>query len=269
MTFKRPLRLITVPAALALLALGAGSPAAGTAGGGDPHGAVTVVAPGDISFVEIAPFARFGSAQGDFTAGAHGTFGVFGAGQAAPVHTHSGAYYGVVLDGGEMNNPFGIETDPPTLAPGSFWSVPADEEHVTACLDPAQDCRFFFHAAEAFDFVPIGSATQPRSNVAQSIPVSELTFDEVGPFDEAALAWGHPDSGPFGLIVRLEAGDRNERVKLDPAVTLVPLTGDLTMKRKNITHALAVGSLAEAEANSSFKLTCESGDDCLVYVFAD
>jgi hypothetical protein len=157
----------------------------------------------DVGFVTISPFAQFGSVQGDFTAGAHGTFGIFGAGAASPPHTHSGGYYGVVV-AGEMNNPFGTEASPPTLRPGSFWSVPADEQHITACLSAEQECRFFFHADSALDFFPIPALNEEPGSDARSIPVESLSFEDLAPYGGATVVWGDPAVGPHGIIVRVD-----------------------------------------------------------------
>jgi len=90
---------------------------------------------------------------GDMNEGAHGTIGKFTPNSSSPLHTHSGAYHGVVISG-TMTNPFGDEKNPPKLTPGSYWYVPAGAEHVTSCLSDTP-CLFYFYADEKFDFIPI------------------------------------------------------------------------------------------------------------------
>ena len=94
-----------------------------------------------------------GAAYGDMSKGGHGTFGKFPANFITPVHTHSGAYHGVVIKG-TMTNPFKDQTDPPKMSPGSYWYVPAKSEHATACVSDTP-CQFYFHADSAFDFKPV------------------------------------------------------------------------------------------------------------------
>ncbi len=106
----------------------------------------------EVQFEEIAPFVQMGGAWGDRSSTAHGTFGIFPGEATSPPHTHSQAYHAVVLSG-TMTNPFGTESDPTTMIAGSYWYVPAGEEHVTACVS-AERCLFYFHAEEAFDFTP-------------------------------------------------------------------------------------------------------------------
>ena len=108
----------------------------------------------EVTFNEIAPFVKMGSAWGNMQEGAHGTFGIFKAGAASPKHVHSGAYHGVVISG-VMTNPFGDEKNPPEMEAGSYWYVPAGREHVTACISE-EPCLFYFHAESGFDFTPAG-----------------------------------------------------------------------------------------------------------------
>jgi quercetin dioxygenase-like cupin family protein len=105
-----------------------------------------------IEFQQIAPFVKMGAAWGDRATSNHGTFGEFPGGAASPMHTHSGAYHGIVISG-TMTNPFGNEKNPPQMGPGSYWFVPANAEHVTACISK-EPCLFYFHADGAFDFTP-------------------------------------------------------------------------------------------------------------------
>ena len=104
-----------------------------------------------ISYTNINPAIQFGSAWGNFGKTEHGTFGKFPAKFQTPFHTHSGAYHGVVIKG-TMSNPFKGEKNPPVMNPGSYWFVPANSVHATACIS-AEPCQFYFHAASNFDFV--------------------------------------------------------------------------------------------------------------------
>lgn len=267
MTSRRSIHAVAFAIVLALASAACGGDD-DVAFEGVPLGSVEIVDASQVQYSEISPFAQFGPAQGDFTAGGHGTFAIFGAGASSPPHTHSGEYYAVVLNG-EMNNPFGTETAPPTLGPGSFWAVPASDEHVTACLTPESECQFFFHSPGAFDFAQIEQMTQERSATASAIAAADLQFRDLDPFDAAATVWGDPDSGPFGTIVRLDAGSDTGKLAQRNAVTLVPLTGAVELDDGTGAAALGIGSLAEAGANAPHTLSCEGSEDCLVYLFAD
>jgi quercetin dioxygenase-like cupin family protein len=106
-----------------------------------------------VDYQNINPAIQMGDAYGDRAKGAHGTFGKFPPDFITPFHTHSGAYHGVVV-AGVMTNPFAGEQNPPEMVPGSYWYVPAQAVHATACVSDTP-CQFYFHADDAFDFTPV------------------------------------------------------------------------------------------------------------------
>ncbi len=143
-------RLSITLVSLASATLIAGAAQAGP--GFDPQ--QTVATPSsELKFENINPAIRMATAWGDKAKGAHGTFGQFPASFITPFHTHSGAYHGIVVEG-VMTNPFEGEKEPPKMGPGSYWYVPAEAVHATACVSEAP-CEFYFHAASAFDFHPV------------------------------------------------------------------------------------------------------------------
>ncbi|NKB58355.1 MAG: DUF4437 domain-containing protein [Alphaproteobacteria bacterium] len=119
--------------------------------GFDPAKEITTPA-AKVVFNKINPAISMGGAYGDKSKGGHGTFGKFPANFITPFHTHSGAYHGVVISG-TMTNPFKGEQNPPELKAGSYWYVPDNAEHATACVSE-EPCLFYFHANRAFDFHP-------------------------------------------------------------------------------------------------------------------
>jgi quercetin dioxygenase-like cupin family protein len=118
-----------------------------------PSGDAVALTAAEIAFMEATPFVSFGPAWGNMQRGAHGTFGLFPGMASSPAHVHSDEYYGVVISG-IVENPFDGEANPPMLPAGSAWHVPADSNHITACVS-SEDCLFYFHARSAFDFAPI------------------------------------------------------------------------------------------------------------------
>ena len=107
--------------------------------------------PGEtFQFDTITPFLKFSDAFGDRTKpGAHGTFGIIPANTASPQHIHSVAYHGVVIRG-VLIKPFNGDPNPPRLNPGSYWYVPANVPHVTACVSD-EPCLFYTHMDGPFD----------------------------------------------------------------------------------------------------------------------
>lgn len=77
---------------------------------------------------------EFGIAFGNTFKSDHGTFGKFPVKFETPLHTHSNAYHGVVVQG-VMTNPMQGQTGKVSkLGPGSYWYVPAGKAHSTACV---------------------------------------------------------------------------------------------------------------------------------------
>ncbi|MGI9296230.1 MAG: DUF4437 domain-containing protein [Pseudomonadales bacterium] len=107
----------------------------------------------NLKYHNINPAIQMAPAYGDKSNSAHGTFGKFPAKFETPFHTHSGAYHGVVLKG-VMTNPFKGQKNPPKMKPGSYWHVPANSVHSTACISDTP-CEFYFHAGRGFDFKPV------------------------------------------------------------------------------------------------------------------
>jgi len=142
----------SLPAAAALIGISLLAACSSTTSTYDVNKDVALPASG-LEYANINPAIQMATAYGDKGAGAHGTFGKFPANFITPVHTHTGAYHGVVVKG-TMTNPFKGETSPPEMPAGSYWYVPAGSEHATACISTTP-CEFYFHAEQAFDFHPV------------------------------------------------------------------------------------------------------------------
>ncbi len=67
-----------------------------------------MIAQEDLEWVEIIPGVEFAAVHGDWAEGAHAKFARFAPGMVAPLHTHSHAYHGVVVQG-EFANPYAGE----------------------------------------------------------------------------------------------------------------------------------------------------------------
>ncbi len=141
--------LTALGAAAALLLSGCAANA-----GSDFDANKDVARPGwQLTYENINPMIKMATVYGDKSKGAHGTFGRFPPNFATPLHTHTGAYHGVVIKG-VMTNPFAGEENPPTMEAGSYWYVPAGSPHRTTCVSQVP-CEFYFYADQAFDFTPV------------------------------------------------------------------------------------------------------------------
>jgi quercetin dioxygenase-like cupin family protein len=221
----------------------------------------------DIQFQEIAPFAQFGPVWGDRDSKAHGTAGIFPAEGRSPLHTHSAGYHGVVLSG-LVTNPFGLESVPELLTPGSHWYVPAGEEHVTAC-EPEQECRFYFHSESHFDFSPIegNMPTEPRSEEASTDLFEFYEFEEISSFAAFSTIWGDRNVGAHGTLGRFTPNSESPLHTHGETYYGVVIQGQMTnpFGDEESPVILAPGDYWYVPANSEHTTACVSEEECLFY----
>jgi quercetin dioxygenase-like cupin family protein len=88
---------------------------------------------------------------GNVEKGPHGAFVKFAAGTEVPLHTHTAASRSVVITGTMME---GLEGQrPKELGPGSYFYLPGDLKHTTACKAGAE-CVIYTDWSGAFDLKP-------------------------------------------------------------------------------------------------------------------
>ncbi len=179
---------------------------------------VTLTQAEDIEYViDPAPFVNFATGWGTLFSSAHGTFADFEPESAAPDHVHSASYFGIVISG-VIKNPFGVSpnADVATAKPlpaGSFWSVPANAIHTTACSGGAQtNCTFYFHSRRAFDFNTDVSDGEAHDDAAREISAAEIAAQlakpeaVVSPFARMYTVWGNRTTGAHGTVGEFIAG---------------------------------------------------------------
>lgn len=213
-------------------------------------------------------FVRFSPGWGDFAEGPHGTIGVIGPNDETPAHTHTGAYSGVVIRG-TMTNPFGTEVDPPMMEAGSFWHVPAGEQHVTRCVSD-QECWFYLYADGGFDFTPIDALTEPPSADARVVTADDVPFVEVAPFVSFGTVEGDFETGPHGSFGRFPAEaaapahiHSGDYYGVTISDGLINPYGDETDP-----PALVSGSIWTVPGDAPHVTACESDEDCLFFLHA-
>lgn len=76
------------------------------------------------------------------------------AGLISPAHTKTADMFGVMIQGTMTHSRHG-DTDAATPLPeGSFYHIPADIPHVSACISDT-DCVTFLYQDGKFDFLPV------------------------------------------------------------------------------------------------------------------
>jgi quercetin dioxygenase-like cupin family protein len=88
---------------------------------------------------------------GNVEKGPHGSFVKFAAGTEVPLHTHTAASRSVVITGTMVEGLEGQQSK--ELGPGSYFYIPGDLKHTTACKAGAE-CVIYSDWSGAFDLKP-------------------------------------------------------------------------------------------------------------------
>ena len=90
--------------------------------------------------------------RGNAQKGPHASFAKFPAGTEIPLHTHTATSRSVVISGTMLEGLEGQE--PKELGPGSYFFIPGDVKHTTACKAGAE-CVIYTEWSDAFDLKPV------------------------------------------------------------------------------------------------------------------
>ena len=102
---------------------------------------------------------KLGLLTGEYKKGPYGALMRIPAGFTSPLHSHTGAYEAVQISGTSSHWVKGEDgTKAKKMTPGSYWSMPAKLEHVSACA-PGADCIFYVWQKTKFDYVLTTDAT--------------------------------------------------------------------------------------------------------------
>ncbi len=107
----------------------------------------------EMKWVDIpdAKGAQQAVAWGNPQKGAHSSFAKFAGGTELPMHTHTAGSRSVVIVGTMLE---GLEgQQPKELGPGSYFYIPGELKHTTACKAGA-DCIIYTDWQGAFDMKP-------------------------------------------------------------------------------------------------------------------
>jgi hypothetical protein len=106
---------------------------------------------------------KLGTLAGDYTKGPYGALMKLPAGYTSPLHSHTGAYEAVQISGTSSHWMRGEDgTKAKKMTPGSYWSIPAKTEHVSACA-AGSDCVLYIWQKTKFDALPAKDAAPTGS----------------------------------------------------------------------------------------------------------
>jgi len=270
---ERSMRIATfVPAALALSLCMAGVANA------DPT--VELVPRSEVDFQPLNPLRGAASPQagmlwGDIKADVPSGFVVkFRDGFASPPHIHNLTYRAVVISGLVHND------DPDAaymwMEPGSFWTQPAGENHITAArgedvvafLDILEGPYLVKPAKEEFDngerpinvearnVIWLDAGDAPWIRGSQTLAGLQMAF-----------LWGEARDGKLnGTFLKLPAGFSGVLDGGGDTVKGVVISGTATYKASDAQSTLAAGSYFGSDGDAKHRIACEAGAECVLYI---
>jgi quercetin dioxygenase-like cupin family protein len=129
------------------------------AGGAFVAGVAVGQAPKGVKFVERSEVKmddlggpKLGNLNGDYKKGNYLALMQLPAGFTSPMHTHSGAYEAIQIEGTSRHWLEGEDgTKAKKMTPGSYWAMPAKLKHYSAC-EAGKDCVLLVIQKGKFDF---------------------------------------------------------------------------------------------------------------------
>ena len=226
---------------------------------------------------------RAGILWGDITKDvASGVLLKFADGFSSPPHIHNITYRAVVISGAIHND------DPKAermwMGPGSFWTQPAGESHITAAkgsnvtafLEIMEGPYLVQRSDQAFD-----NGERPvnilESNVVW-LDASDVTWIDQ-PVDSAsadapniAFLWGSTQDGKLnGTFLKLPAGYSGGLVSKGSSLRAVVIRGPAGIQLSGETEfkRMEPGSYFGSDGASAHQISCGAGEECLLYVRAE
>lgn len=248
---------------------------------------IEVVARSEIEFQPLNPLRgdaspKAGVLWGDIKQNvATGTLIEFADGFSSPPHIHNITYRAVVITGAVHNDD--PEAQPMWMGPGSFWTQPAGETHITAARKGSRATAFLEilegpylvqPAEEDFD-----NGERPVNLEARNIvwlDVSDIAwFDLSGSpasngTPQIAFLWGSPEAGQGnGTFLKLPVGYSGDLRGNGAWLRAVLIAGQAihrTAGSNSSATDLAPGSYFGSRGDAAHEIACTAGTECLIYI---
>lgn len=206
----------------------------------------------------------------------------FADGFSSPPHIHNITYRAVVISGAVHNDDPNAEKM--WMGPGSFWTQPAGEPHITSAL-PGSGATAFLEIeagpylvqpqADAFD-----NGERPLNLEASNIvwldatEVDWLNMDRVSKAagePQVAFLWGSPEDGQEnGSFLKLPR-DFNGRLNgAESWLRAIVISGSVQLQEPDTQNpkTLEPGSYFGSKGEASHTISCETADGCVLYLRA-
>ncbi|GJM15034.1 MAG: hypothetical protein DHS20C13_03610 [Thermodesulfobacteriota bacterium] len=187
----------------------------------------------------------------------------------SPPHIHTANYHGVVIKGTVHN----AEPDAKEvyLPAGSFWTQPDGGVHITAAKGSS---LAYIEFEGALDVLPAEEATNKETE-ATVVQASSINWvDQPGMPASAngpkiAVLWGSPQHDQLsGTLVKLPAGFTGMMSSSGSTFHAVVIQGQPKHRVPGEVDVKTMepGSYFGSKGNSVHQISCEDGEDCMIYV---
>ena len=196
----------------------------------------------------------------------------FNDGFSSPPHIHNVTYRGVVVKGLIHNDDPNAEKM--WMPPGSFWTQPAGESHITAAKG-TENMAFIEIQEGPYLVRPIEQAFDNGErplNLDQSnivwVNLSEKSSASNSP--KVAFLWGNPQEKELhGTLIKLPAGFTGKINSKASDFRAVVIQGQLQYQLEKETKTLDPGSYFSSKGASVHELTSKADTETILYVRAD
>ncbi|MBY8974937.1 DUF4437 domain-containing protein [Rhodobacteraceae bacterium NNCM2] len=206
----------------------------------------------------------------------------FADGFSSPPHIHNITYRAVVISGELYNG--GADATKVWMGPGSFWTQPAGEPHITAAatggatafLEILEGPYLVQPTDKSFD-----NGERPLNLEASNIVwleasdvnwINQAEGDDGAQQVEMAFPWGKPvDGGTNGTFLKLPKGYSGELRGNESWLRAVVIKGEATHKLPGDAEAktLEPGNYFGSKGDAAHQVSCDSEDACVLYVRTD
>ncbi len=200
-------------------------------------------------------------------------------GFSSPPHIHNVSYRGIVITGGIHNDD--PNATPMWMPPGSFWTQPAGEVHITA--SEGAGVAYIEIEQGPYLVLPTEQASDNGERPVNVTPSNFVWLDEtntswikrsakktdVSEGAEIAFLWGSPRADQLnGTLVKLPAGFVGELSCQSKTFKAVVIEGKTNLQLPNASklELLTPGSYVSSEGDVTHQVRCDDGEDCLIYI---